>query len=344
MMRENEPSSSTNKPPTFYFNEGGKKCFSNTSIWQELKNSQENVNSIEDFFQMGGATAKSLLSFDNLEYKAIWKPQLKEGGGHKDSSFFEVVYFHLDCLLNLRKTPPAVSFSVQFSPLYYSLSEASINFYEDRKTDWQNLRKNNIVPGVAQFFVNNLKHENVLVEKFGKKIRRFFNYFFGIGNFITGRNDFALREYSQRDMIDYIAGNWDRGHNRFYTIDPITHDTVLVYIDHNHFKLDKKQTPFSLEKINCKFWYHDIFRIKKLLKIGIENLLRKSLKKEELIELGLDGRFDNPLKRIDHRANDFLEYVDHCVDQFGFEDVFGFPIEESDLHKKLLIDDHDLDY
>ena len=321
-MRKNEPTSSTNLPSTLYFNEGGEKCFANDSIWQQIKNSQKNVKKIDDIFQFGGATPKSLLSLNNTNYQVIWKPQLPNIETHKDSSFFEVVYFHLDCLLELRRTPPAVSFNLSSTELISSLSSQSKLKYEDRQIDWIEWRENIQVAGVAQYYIQNLRHLNVFVEKFGGYIRKILN-FFHLGGLLVGETEFSIREYSQRDMIDYITANWDRVHNRFFTIDPITKDTVLVYLDHNHLRLNLEERPFNLKY--CKFWYENIEKLKKLKEIGLENVMRKSLEREELKEIGLMDRFDNPVKCLDKRSDEFLEHVNQCIEKFGFEDVFGFP-------------------
>lgn len=313
----NEPKPGTTQ--TLFYNEGGENCFAYNSTWNKLQYKEKHVQNIHDIFELGGATIKVKLEFDDGK-EAIWKPQLRKSKGHVDSAFFEVIYFHLDCLLGLRRTPPAASFILETERFRDSLVGQSVVLLRERM--WYLNMQNGYTPGVAQDFIYGMYHLNLLVEKFGQYIIRLFD-FFHITRLVLGISDYSLREYSQREMIDYLLANWDISHNQFYAIDPVAGNTVLVYLDHNHLRLTKKRA-FGL-KI-CKFWYHNVERLISLMNDNLELTLRQSLQRERIFEFGTEGKFEKPLKNINKRAKEYMDHVSGCIETYGFEYVFGFPL------------------
>ena len=183
---------------------------------------------------------------------------------------------------------------------------------------------------MAQVYVEGVHHVDILVEYsmlVVKKIASFFNIDI---ESILGATDVTTREYAQRDMVDFVLGNWDRLHNQFYVEEPNDRGemvTKLIYLDHNHLKISYVLSAFKLT--HCKFWYSTVERLKDLHQKGIYYALNESLEREELKEVSLMGGLQAPLLYANRRAFIFLNHVDKCVEEHGFESVFGFPYSPS---------------
>ena len=307
-------------------NPGGSKCFDGSSWHYKLRRLQ--VSKVKDALELGGTDPKSLIFTDQYPNdKFIWKPQLPISKGHFASAQNEVFVFHVDCLLELKRTPPATLYQLDFNRLQLSLGSSSKSIYEERAADlWDSWRNQAYIEGTVQYFWEGVHHIDRKTEVFlkilsrrtgivGIKIKNFLFYLFGGTS--TG-----IREYSQRDMLDYITGNWDRSHNQFYTHDHTRGTAEIIYLDHNHLSTNKKcKEVFQL--VYCKFWESSIDRLRDQVQNGnLTTTVTNSLNKYEPEFRTDHPKLIAPLKCLQARAEKFLEYVDKCVEKHGYAYVF----------------------
>eukprot|EP01095_Lingulamoeba_sp_RSL-Kostka_P008372 TRINITY_DN2781_c0_g1_i1.p1 TRINITY_DN2781_c0_g1~~TRINITY_DN2781_c0_g1_i1.p1 ORF type:complete len:460 (-),score=55.86 TRINITY_DN2781_c0_g1_i1:192-1571(-) len=306
VWNNNLPSKNYKERPNVYFNEGNGYCFDNRSIWYQLRYQKKEIIDIKDAIEKGGASPKSILTFketliDNEDYyrshidpmnnkivtdglflsktssslfnQAIFKPQITNYKDHLSSSFNEVIAFHFDCLINLRKTPPSTGYFIDLNMLYKSLSVKSKKKYKERGVKWDNFKTTSQMPGMLQLYYPNVVDQNIFVQWINKHLRMFFKWFhlskqvnYVLYNYLL--SDVTIREYSQRDILDYILGNYDRNHNEFFVVDDkaeeedskYKNEKHLILLDHNNLKRDIfGDKPFELSI--CKYYFEDVYRL-----------------------------------------------------------------------------------
>jgi len=321
------PSRYQTQPPVFDINEGREQCFAANSSWARLK--QSKVKEIHDAFHLGGTDPKNILlqqNSDGDEFKSLWKPYLPRIGKHKANVLHEILVFHVDCLLGLKRTPPAAMLSLDPTPLTKSLSIVSKELYEERisKDVWDLWFNEGTVQGVTQKFVEDLHHIDWFGEKMIKILKKIsfpFNAWDWAHYFIGGGSA-TIREYSQKDMLDFICGNWDRMHNQFTMFFPERQSYELVYLDHNHLK-NTKENAFDLKY--CKFW-----------RDSIDNLLKVAYSEDGTLIMATSIRYSlkyaepdfdygvkyPPLLFMNYRVRKFLTHVESCVEKYGESYVF----------------------
>ena len=302
-------------------NEGGDFCFAPNSMWYKLKNSK--TISAKDGLWMGGTDPKLIIMYEdtknNEQIKSIWKPQLPISEKHRASAQNEVLYFHIDCLLQIKKTPPAITTPITFTLLQSSITKNSEQIYiSERNATWDDWKKTNFVVGTSQYFYPKVTTINPLTQSF---VRFFKNL--GIYEYIysfLGASSATVREISQRDMLDFICGNWDRAHNQFYIYDSFRNSGEIIFLDHNHLRLNKQgRDPFSLSL--CKFWKSSVDRLQFLVDKNLTQLALDSLHKYEEYYI-YDDDLDVPIRFLQTRAETFLNHVDNCISEYGEDYVF----------------------
>lgn len=319
--RQAIPSIDHTTRPNLRINEGGKACFDRNSLWFQLKNGE--VSHIEDALWLGGTDPKFLLTIDkqHTKMKGIWKPQLPTVNKHYAMAQNEVIYFHLDCMLNLGRTPPAAVYPLDYQTFKQSLIDRTKLIFYERDAPWNIWKSTKLVHGAVQVMWSGVNHVNVFGEhviKFLQNITKYFGASRELYVYLLGGNSVSIRELSSRDLIDYIIGNWDRNHNQFFVYDAKRGNTELIYLDHNHFKLSSKE-PFKLRF--CKFWKSDVDNLRKLVDGDIKQTLLSSLRDYEPDFKFVDDQM-KPIAYLHDRSMQFLEHVENCINQYGYNYVF----------------------
>ena len=288
------------------------------------------IHKIEDALLLGGTDPKSLLRSKLLpDHRFIWKPQLPIQGKHYASAQNEVLIYHLDCLLGLKRTPAAAIYDIEFNHLRDSLGRLSRKRYEERSSDstfWDHWMNQGYVRGTAQFFWEDSNHLDIFTEYYIKYTTKFTQKYLGFSFkfflfHLFGGTSTGIREYSQRDMLDYISGNWDRSHNQFYTHD-VAGSSELIYLDHNHLSTNRGCKEIFLLQ-HCKFWEDSVEKLRSFVEKG--NLTSSLLKTINTYDPEM--RFNNekiaaPLNCLQRRSELFLSFVAKCVAKHGYDYVF----------------------
>jgi len=312
------PSRWATGPGSFAVNEGGRMCFAPNSTWLALRS--QPVVSIEDAVSLGGMSVKSRLTFGDGQLQSIWKPQLKIRPGRRSSPFNAVIAFHLDCLMGFQRTVPAASLALDWQAFHASVSEVAQARLVG-STSLKRWEKSGHIFGVAQQFYRPAVHMNFLVFGTTQTLQ-----FLGIEETVErwlGASDFTARERGQRDMFDFLLGNWDRSHNRFYAVDPATGRSSYVFLDNDNFLLSTTAKTALSDGLQCRFFREDVQRLAELTSRGLSRLVEQSLEQEDLFPAGLSGKRKSPVKFLDLRASYFLDHVARCIDDFGEHAVLG---------------------
>ncbi|KAL6048466.1 hypothetical protein QOT17_021020 [Balamuthia mandrillaris] len=257
------PSRRTRAP--VYFNEGGEQCFSNTSVWYRIANAP--IVHVEDGNYLGGATPKFLLHMGTLApqahasshhpnetpFRALYKPQFRRLAGltkdFKEKAINEVLAFHVDCAMGFRKTPPVTLKAVEASLIREASTPKTKSMLKARGLQ---LQEEGSLPGVAQFMAEGIVHYSPPQIYLSNWLVYLCRHVFPLG---ACESTTSLREYGDRDVFDFIIGNWDRPNNQFYTIEPISRETSLVFLDHNHLRSSEPAWSFRESSISqCKFF------------------------------------------------------------------------------------------
>ena len=315
------PSRYETERPKVFMNEGGERCFGYDSLWFKLKHGQ--VTNMKDALWLGGTDPKYIVDVkdaDGSNMKTIWKPQLPVGKGFHAMAQNEIIVFHVDCILNLRRTPPASLFFLETEEFQKEMTPSTDTLLTARGADWNTWNSKGLIHGVAQVMWGKVRNINVFgqsILKFGRTISNYLGipkeYFL----YILGANTVSIRELSTRDLLDYVTGNWDRHHNEF-VIPSKKGGTELIYLDHNHLKRNRK-APFKLQY--CKFWKNDIKTLKKIQRDGLQDLLLKSLRKYEP-GFRMFEKQDRVFRHLDIRVDEFLEHVKQCESKYGLKYVY----------------------
>lgn len=304
---------------TFAVNPGGSQCFAIDSDWAALRRTP--VTLIEDAVSLGGMSTKSMLSHgSNGSLRSIWKPQLKIKPGSRSSPFNAVILFHLDCLLGLQRSIPAASLALDWVDLQASLSDVAQERMAGRG-NWKRWKSTGQVFGAAQLFYEPAVHMNFIVTAVSGALS-----FLGLEDSfekVLGASDCTARERGQRDMVDFLLGNWDRAHNRFYAVDPSTGRSSYVFLDYDNLLLSTTAKTAMREKLQCRFFRRDVQRLAELTNRGLARLLEDSLEREDLFPAGLSGKRKSPVRFLDLRASYFLDHVSRCIEDFGEKFVLG---------------------
>ena len=326
-IRDKIPSRNQTKPPQLFINEGEYKCFGKDSMWFSLQHSTAHIE--EDALYMGGTDPKHIIVHNSSfiapiwntnQLRAMWKPQLPIFGRHKASAQNEVLFFHLDCVLNLRRTPPATIFPLDPEELERSLTDSSIALYTERNTSWEHWKLEGNAWGTSQIFWPKVKTENP-VAHLGSKILKTVGLYNLVAS-ILGSNGITEREFSQKDMIDFIAGNWDRGHNQFFVFDSLRESNEIIYLDHNHLRTNKEgPNPFTLT--SCKYYKDNVLRLQQLTSNNLTKIVQDSIIEHEP-HFVWDSNIIAPVEFLQKRALIFLEHVNDCVTEYGEKYVFEY--------------------
>lgn len=313
------PARGATGPTTFAVNPGGSMCFSNDSDWAALRRSP--VSLIEDAVSLGGMSAKSMLTHGtDGSLRSIWKPQLKIKAGSRSSPFNAVILFHLDCLLGLQRAIPAVSMAVDWKGLQDSLSEVAQERMVGRG-NWKRWRSTGQVFGAAQLYYEPAVHMNFIVTATSGALS-----YLGLEESVErllGAGDYTARERGQRDMVDFLLGNWDRAHNRFYAVDPTTGRSSYVFLDYDNLMLSTTAKTAMRDKLKCQYFRRDVQRLAELTNRGLARLVEDSLEREDHFPAGLSGKRKSPVRFLDLRAAYFLDHVARCIEDYGERFVLG---------------------
>lgn len=309
-------------------NEGGEQCFSNRSVWWMLR--EEEVARISDAWTMGGLHAKSKVEFSGVTWKGLWKPQLKLGHGHLSSSFNEVIAFHLDCLLQLRRVPPTASRSLDVDAVTNSLSWVTRIRFWMRDAEWEQWKADGVIPGVSQQILNDVNHKFVTIVRFEERVRSLCRSgWLPFDLSLCSLGAFEEKELAHRAVFDFILGCYDRDENQFYTRDRITGAVHLLHIDNNHMHVKKPSASEQSKKLAyCRYERSFVERLRSMRggeydPKSMASRLYESLKREPLMAVGLSGKLRNIIHNIPLRLEMVLEHIDRCEELFGVDYVYN---------------------
>lgn len=249
----------------------------------------------------------------------------------------ELTAYELDQLLQLNRVPTVVPYGLDSREVHNALEHTlgahhtflrtKMNLKPDSWKKWTITPDSSSVVGTLQYMlldvVKPTKHSWLRLQT------------------RPDLSTYYSRELSTRRVFDYLLANVDRGNNNFvhppelsdnYDVPP-----ALVYIDQNWLTtvgfdveslFDIITSPESPSADNCRLYYDPIAILQNVGSLW--DVLAGRLQDQYPLVQGwvdTDQLFSIPddlnvLSDIDHRLEMVLDYVDRCVDEYGFYHVY----------------------